>query len=350
VGLSTAITKDGQTTTTARITFAQGVTSSLTTDSTSTSTGSIITAGGVGIAKALFVGTTASIAGVTNFSAGTVSLPAITTTGDTNTGIFFPAADTIAFTEGGAESMRIDSSGNVGIGTSSPNAKLVVVGRLQVYNSSGADGGFRLSSTSDVSYYDFEVNDSSGLEIQQNNTTRITLNTSGNVKFTNNISVGNATPTTSGTGITFPATQSASSDANTLDDYEEGTWTPIYAGSSSNPTVTYATQQGVYTKIGNLVTVSFFLSASAASGGSGDIRVTGFPFSTVSTDLRQGAGVVNYQNLSGVSTAGAIIYISPSSSTGVLQTLYGDSGVGVSTLTSGTFNKNLSCTFTYRVS
>ena len=63
-GLTTAITKDGQTTTTARITFAQGFTSSLTTDSSSVSTGSIITAGGVGIAKALFVGTTANIAGV----------------------------------------------------------------------------------------------------------------------------------------------------------------------------------------------------------------------------------------------------------------------------------------------
>jgi hypothetical protein len=44
---------------------------------------------------------------------------------DTNTGIFFPAADTIAFGEGGSEAMRIDSSGNVGIGTSSPQAKLV---------------------------------------------------------------------------------------------------------------------------------------------------------------------------------------------------------------------------------
>jgi len=63
VGLSTAITKDGQTTTTARITFAQGVTSSLTTDSSSTTTGSIITAGGVGIAKALYVGTNANVAG-----------------------------------------------------------------------------------------------------------------------------------------------------------------------------------------------------------------------------------------------------------------------------------------------
>ncbi|NBV70861.1 MAG: hypothetical protein EBR60_02185 [Burkholderiaceae bacterium] len=71
--MSTAITKDGQTTTTARIPFAAGINSSLTTDSTSSSTGSIITSGGVGIAKALYVGTTANIAGTTNLAGLTAS-------------------------------------------------------------------------------------------------------------------------------------------------------------------------------------------------------------------------------------------------------------------------------------
>jgi len=62
-GLTTALTKDGQTTTTARILFAQGINSTLVTDASSTSTGSIFTAGGVGIAKKLYVGTDANIAG-----------------------------------------------------------------------------------------------------------------------------------------------------------------------------------------------------------------------------------------------------------------------------------------------
>jgi hypothetical protein len=61
---------------------------------------------------------------------GSAATPAIRGT-DTNTGIFFPAADTIAFAEGGAESMRLDSSGNVGVGTTSPGTKLDVAGNLR---------------------------------------------------------------------------------------------------------------------------------------------------------------------------------------------------------------------------
>jgi hypothetical protein len=73
-------------------------------------------------------------------SAGTASLPVYTTTGDTNTGIFFPAADTIAFAEGGTEAMRIDSSGNVGIGSASPTTYVDGSRGLVVETSSGRSG------------------------------------------------------------------------------------------------------------------------------------------------------------------------------------------------------------------
>jgi len=56
------------------------------------------------------------VTGVATFSAGTAALPAITTTGDTNTGIFFPAADVVATSTGGTERARIDASGNLGLG------------------------------------------------------------------------------------------------------------------------------------------------------------------------------------------------------------------------------------------
>ena len=84
-GLSTAITKDGQTATTARIPFAAGINSTLVTDSTSTSTGSIITAGGVGVAKALYVGTTANIAGASTFT-GAIAVDSTTDSTSTITG------------------------------------------------------------------------------------------------------------------------------------------------------------------------------------------------------------------------------------------------------------------------
>jgi hypothetical protein len=82
----------------------------------------------------------------------------------------------------------------------------------------------------------------------------------------------------SGTGIAFPATQSASTDANTLDDYEEGTWTPTVTATGISG-VTYARQIGWYTKIGNAVSVMFTADLSSkGTGGSGQIAVSGLPF------------------------------------------------------------------------
>jgi len=160
-GLSTAITKDGQTTTTARILFAQGVSSTLVTDATSATTGSIITAGGISMQKALWVGTTTTLtgtltaaaavfSGVVDFDAANAWKADSQTTGATyayfaNTGgtlligkdssagaalAVGASAYASVFNEQNARSMQfatsntvrmtIDSSGNLGIGTASP--------------------------------------------------------------------------------------------------------------------------------------------------------------------------------------------------------------------------------------
>jgi hypothetical protein len=125
--------------------------------------------------------------------------------------------------------MRIDQSNNVGIGTISVTEKLHVV---------------------------------------------------GNGLFTGNVGIGSATPTASGTGITFPATQSASTSANTLDDYEEGTWTPTVNGFITNPTMTYLFQTATYTKVGRLVTFELLVRGERVSGGSGRIYIKGLPFTS----------------------------------------------------------------------
>ena len=129
------------------------------------------------------VGFTAAdtISGTLKFQDGTAAAPSITSFNDTNTGIFFPAADTIAFAEGGAEAMRIDSSGRVGIGTS-PSTKLHTQGgrvridansenfALQLNNSTTGNGCFLGSAGADT----FVISSSGGAE-------RLRIDSSGNV-------------------------------------------------------------------------------------------------------------------------------------------------------------------------
>jgi len=103
--------------------------------------------------------------------------------------------------------------------------------------------------------------------------------------------VGGATPSGSGSGITFPATQSASTDANTLDDYEEGTWTPALTGATFSTTAA-----GTYVKVGQVVTVWGYMSFSYSSPTS-SFYINNLPFTVYdNTNVRGGAGTVMCQS------------------------------------------------------
>jgi hypothetical protein len=81
-----------------------------------------------------------------------------------------------------------------------------------------------------------------------------------------------------GIGIAFPATQTASSDANTLDDYEEGTWTPVLKFAGNNVGMTFNQQLGQYIKIGRQVTAWFLVQLSAKGSSTGNALISGAPF------------------------------------------------------------------------
>ena len=144
--------------------------------------------------------------------------------------------------------------------------------------------------------------------------TSITSSTTGKVATT--IGVGNATPSASGSGVSFPATQNASSDVNTLDDYEEGTWTPVLSSDGTPPTIlSYSTQKGTYTKIGNRVLLSCSVRATVTAIGSGSPVIMGLPFSAA-VDVFNGPsigfrtilsvfGTANYVNGSSVIFSGS---------------------------------------------
>jgi hypothetical protein len=113
---------------------------------------------------------------------------------------------------------------------------------------------------------------------------------------------GQATiPTINLTGgqITFPATQSASTDANTLDDYEEGTWTPVLAFGGGSTGITYGARRvGTYTKVGRLVTIDCFLTPSNIGSSTGNAGISGLPFSQASANQEAAIGGVMLNNIS----------------------------------------------------
>jgi hypothetical protein len=127
--------------------------------------------------------------------------------------------------------------------------------------------------------------------------------------FATTIGVGGATASASGAGITFPSTQSASSDANTLDDYEEGTWTPAWNFSTSG-SVTLSISGATYTKVGRLVTIQCRIFTTAISSPSGNATIIGLPFTNSGTEISVALGPVlrfnnDLPNLKGFVTGSA---------------------------------------------
>lgn len=120
----------------------------------------------------------------------------------------------------------------------------------------------------------------------------ITLNGSGTITgvsslatalvnpvVTTTMGVGNATPAASGAGITFPAAISASSDANTLDDYEEGSWTPSALTGTNLTGISWSA--GNYTRVGRLVTLIGYVNCTVTSSNTLTyLTMNGAPFST----------------------------------------------------------------------
>jgi len=175
-------------------------------------------------------------------------------------------------------------------------------------------------------------------------TNGVTTN-SGTLISATTIGVGGATPSTSGAGITFPATQSASTDANTLDDYEEGTFTPTLFGNTVAGTTTYGNQWGIYTKIGRQVTVSVYITATATTG-TGELRIGGLPFAfTGGNTLYVTAPYVTQLNWSGGSY---LSIVSRGNETNVeMQCLSDDGGASNQPITNET--QGIGFTLTYFV-
>jgi hypothetical protein len=111
-----------------------------------------------------------------------------------------------------------------------------------------------------------------------------------------------------GAGIAFPATQSASTDANTLDDYEEGTWTPTIFGATTAGTTTYTLQVGSYTKIGRKVFCNLQCTWSAQTG-TGSLKIGGLPFAC-SAAMPVAAFIIFNGTINPANASGAAVQIS----------------------------------------
>jgi len=198
----------------------------------------------------------------------------------------FSTGGTSGAVTGGTERMRITSGGYVKIandpndiyGPSGSYHEIVSDSagsnalRVLQNNASFNDTILRVASnrnTTNTSYYFIDCIDSAFA-------TKFSVADSGSVGTAGSVALGGTLIPTSGVGIRFPATQSASSDANTLDDYEEGTFSISYSGGGSSPTI--VSQSNQYVKIGKSVTVSISAQINLGSTSTTLGTLSGFPF------------------------------------------------------------------------
>ena len=200
----------------------------------------------------------------------------------------------LKFFTGNDERLRISSSGNVGIGTDNPQSKLHignpvhdVVNDVDTTNTSliikqstnTRDDGIYIERGGERKGYYMWINPGGGagdgLTFSRNNSgtysNTLILDREANAHFGGNAVFAN------GNGIDFSATSDASGKTSELlDDYEEGTFTPVLGGQTTPGTT--ANGIGRYTKIGNTVFITIRFSNVTISGGSGQIKITGLPF------------------------------------------------------------------------
>jgi hypothetical protein len=197
---------------------------------------------------------------------------------------------------GSTSNLFWDSANNrLGIGTASPGTKFSIgaggndlgmfLGRGAVTNFfeaydntksfiAGVDASNSFAKVGTLSAHDLAIITANGAKIYIQNST-------GYV----GIGTDTASPAcildisgTTGGQIKFPATQNASSDANTLDDYEEGTWTAAFVAGGGTITIDNSYKTGAYTKIGRQVTLTGYFIVGSVSSPSGNVSISGLPF------------------------------------------------------------------------
>ena len=189
--------------------------------------------------------------------------------------------DQLALVSGGATKATIDASGHFDLDGYIDNTRNN--GSISAPSNSDHTAGTR------IKFYDAGGSTWYGMGIEGNH---LWFNADPGFKFYSNASLS---ATIDDDGLKFNADTAA---ANALDDYEEGTWTPVMHSSGGSVSASYSYRSAYYIKIGNSVYVRWGFRLSSRSGGSGNAQVTGLPFTSKNYgSYQQPAAFVNAQNL-----------------------------------------------------